>query len=345
MKDLVLKHDADHAGGGKEVVYSSDGADLPPMSFPIKTKHSEIDESELIPPEQAFQIFANKLYTTNPYNKNLVKESIAGSDESPLVRLERLKSELETLEMECSSKSDFGLFQDQLLKIKGQLHSLSSSHMQNQTGLSTTIDASVAAINAPHIVDTTTLSTVSSNVASENSSRLIVRINRLEKVLGSETGDQTSLIGRVNNLENLLSKLDDKKLDLLQKRSKVIRQDLEAAAKARNKLSSSSNSGLSSSDDSKIIATLYDGLQNLQGMSEHLPILSARLQALAHQHADAATRTARFKAVEQMTTDLSKKVQSIDTALSSLDKSMKENTTVMYENVNALEERMKQEYR
>lgn len=343
MKDLVLKHDADHAGGGKEVVYSSDGADLPPISFPVQTKHIEIEESELIPPEQAFQIFADKLYAVNPYSSNKKVLNDAASmppNESPLVRMARLKNELEALERECKSP-DFGLFQDQLVKMQDQLHTLSSTQLQKQTGLTYSIDSSVSALQGMNAVDMKPMATLPLP-GGQHSTPLHDRIHRLEKILGGTSGasgDQVSLVARVQALEALLSKLDDKKLDLLQKRSKVIRQDLEAAAKARSKLSSSNIGGTSSSDDSKTITTLYDGLQSLNGMSEHLPILSSRLQALALQHADAATRTARFKSVEQMTSDLSNQVQSIETALSSLDKSMKENATLMQSNVNALEER------
>ena len=344
MKDLVLKHDADHAGGGKEVVYSSEGADIPPISFPVQTKHVEIDESELIPPEQAFQIFANKLYAVNPYSnkKALNDAALTQSNESPLVRMSRLKSELEALENDCSSQ-DYSLFQDQLAKMKEQLHILSSSQQQKQTGLTSSIDSSVAALKDVYSVDATPAAALPL-ADGQNAALLHNRIHRLEKILGGNvgvSGDQVSLVTRVHALEQLLSKVDDKKLDLLQKRSKVIRQDLEAAAKARSKLSSSTIGGTSSSDDSKTITTLYDGLQSLNSMSEHLPILSSRLQALALQHADAATRTARFKAVEQMTSDLSKQVQSIETALTSLDKSMKENAILMQTNVQALEERTK----
>jgi Dynamitin len=344
MKDLILKHDADHAGGGKEVVYSSDGADLPPISFPVKTKHIDIDESELIPPEQAHQIFANKLYAVNPYsNKSASNDATEmQTNESPLVRMARLKNEVEALEKDCASQ-DFGLFQDPLVKMQEQLQALSSTQLLKQTGLTSSIESSVSALNNIHSVDVKPLAALPLNDG-QNAPPLNDRVHRLEKILGGTLGasaDQVSLVTRVQALETLLAKLDDKKLDLLQKRSKVIRQDLEAAAKARSKLSSSTIGGTSSLDDSKTITTLYDGLQSLNSMSEHLPILSSRLQALALQHADAATRTARFKAVEQVTSDLSKQVQSIETALSSLDKSMKENATLMQSNIHALEERTK----
>ena len=340
MKDLVLKHDADHAGGGKEIVYSSEGADLPPITFPVNAKHVEIDESELIPPEEAFQIFANKLFAVNPHGGKKSLNDVADSqlNESPLIRMTRLKNEIEALEKDCASQ-DFGLLQDQLVKMKEQLHSVSSSQLQKQTNLTSSIYASVNALN-----DTSSVSMKPASTMPFNDGQIHNRINRLEIMLGGKlgaSGDQESLMTRVQALETLLSKLDDKKLDLLQKRTKVIRQDLEAAAKARNKLSSSSVGGTSSSEDSKTIATLYDGLQSLNDMAEHIPILSSRLQALALQHADTATRTIRFKAIEQVASDLSKQVQSIETSLSSLDESIKANATLMQANVQELEERTK----
>ena len=340
MKDLVLKHDADHAGGGKEIVYSSEGADLPPITFPVNAKHVEIDESELIPPEEAFQIFANKLFAVNPHGGKKSLNDVADSqlNESPLIRMTRLKNEIEALEKDCASQ-DFGLLQDQLVKMKEQLHLVSSSQLQKQTNLTSSIYASVNALN-----DTSSVSMKPATAMPFNDGQIHNRINRLEIMLGGKlgaSGDQESLMTRVQALETLLSKLDDKKLDLLQKRTKVIRQDLEAAAKARNKLSSSSGGGTSSSEDSKTIATLYDGLQSLNGMAEHIPILSSRLQALALQHADTATRTIRFKAIEQVASDLSKQVQSIETSLSSLDESIKANATLMQANVQELEERTK----
>jgi Dynamitin len=79
----------------------------------------------------------------------------------------------------------------------------------------------------------------------------------------------------------------------------------------------------------------------LQGLSQHLPALTVRLQALAHQHADSATRIARFKAMEQMTADLSTQVQSIEVALTSLDTSIKQNATLIHDNIQSLEGRLK----
>jgi Dynamitin len=343
MKDSSLKHDADLAGGGKEVVYSYDGSDIPPMSFPVGTKNEDLDESVLMPPEQAFQIFANKLYASNPYSKKVEESLMPHLTESPLVRMSRLKRELEELEIDCSNRDESSIVQDQLRKLREQLQSLSTSQTQKNLGLSTSIQASVSGLIDEYSADAPSQNALSSATEKDSISSLEERLSRIENVFCSDSslsGSRVNLSSRIDVLEDQLSKLDDKKLDLLQKRSKVIRQDLEAAVKARNKLSSN-NSSLLSTDDSKTVAALYDDLQRLQGMSQHLPILMTRLQALAHLHADAATKTARFKTVEQVTSNLSKQVQSIEIALTSLDTSMKQNATLIHDNVKSLEERMK----
>jgi Dynamitin len=335
MKDL--KHDADVAGGDKEIVYSYDGDELPPLTFPVRaTPLDELDESPRLPPEEAFQIFANKLYASNPYSgSQRVAANDTTSSESPLVRLSRLQRELQELEMDCSTKDEAMLFQDPIAALRQKLQALSTSQARKQLGLSASIQAAVHGLTEP-----VPATQVPAGPAVDVTS-LEERLNRLEKSLGSNgmitiKGGNTSLLHRLEALEDQFAKLDEKKLDLLQKRSKVIRQDLEAAVKARHKLSS----GAASSDDSKVIAALYDDLQRLQGLSQHLPALTVRLQALAHQHADSATRMARFKALEQMTADLSTQVQSIEVALTSLDISIQQNATLIHGNIQSLEGRL-----
>lgn len=338
MKDVVLKHDADVAGGDKEIVYSYDGSDVPPLTFPIRaTPLAELDESSRIPPEEAFQIFANKLYASNPYSSNQRSETTSQSNESPLVRLSRLQRELKELEMDCST-DEGALFQGPIENLREKLQSLSTLQAQKQQSLSSSIQKAMLGLTEPIPVEGPP------SVPSVDGTSLEERLTRLEKYyssngLSATSGGGTNLLNRLDALEDQFSKLDEKKLDLLQKRSKVIRQDLEAAVKARHKLSSSNS--MVSADDSKIIAALYDDFQRLQGLSQHLPALTQRLQALAHQHADSATRTARFKAMEQMTLDLSAQVQSIEVALTSLDSSIKQNATLIHENIQALEERLK----
>jgi DNA repair exonuclease SbcCD ATPase subunit len=331
-----VKHDADQAGGAKEVVFSSDGDDAMPVTFPIPltTQNENLVESEIMTAEEAFEVFAGKLYIANPYSS---KKAVATEDsnESPLERLGRLKRELDELETDCQSKVESPMFEAQLSQLQDQLQRLSTTQLQQPTLLSESIQAAMADLNTNIEISQTD---DANDKASGTALQLEARLRRIEMAMGSfGSSSEESLLDRVLALENMQAKLDDKKLDLLQKRGKVIRQDLEAAAKARNKLAST----LVSAEDSKTIAALYDQLLQLQGLSPHLPALTQRLQELAHQHVDASTRAARFQAIEQVVGNLSLQVQSMDTALEALDKSLKQNATAMQESVAALEERIK----
>lgn len=330
-----LKHDADLAGGAKEVVFASDGVDVPPIIFPINARDEDLVDSETMTAEQAFEVFAGKLFVANPYNKkrNATTEE---SNESPLDRLGRLKRELDELEKDCASMDESNVLQDRLVELQGQFQRVSTSRLEQQSSLLSSIQTSVDKLKGTGTDDRGESNATSSSLG-VGSPELEVRINRLEKMLGSSSLSVGSLLDRLEKLEGLQSKLDDKKIDLLQRRVKVIRQDLEAAAKARNKLASST----ASSEDSKTIAALYDQLQQLQGLSQHLPILTARLEALAHQHVDVATRAARFHSVEQIASSLQNHVQSMETAMTAVDASMQQNASAMLENIAALEARMK----
>lgn len=358
------KHDADQAGGAKEVVYASDGVDVPPISFPTaqitddndnKKDDDGLEESEIMTAEEAFEVFAGKLYVSNPYNRKPLlqqkQQNDASASLSPLERLGRLKLELDDLEKECgggyssnpssTTITESNMFQPQLLILKEHLHTLSAGQLNKVNNLSGSVDASVAALNASE----TAVATAATIPSIPGTSQLDDRLIRLEKLLGtgssnSEPRGHDSLWSRVQALEQTHSCLDEKKLDLLQKRGKVIRQDLEAASKARNKLASSSNI-LGSSEDSKTITALYDQLQQLQGVSQHLPALTARLQALAHQHTNAATHASRLHSMEQGLGSLAQQIQSVESALSTLDASMKQNATSMQKNIYALEESVK----
>ena len=167
---------------------------------------------------------------------------------------------------------------DQLSTV--QLHkreSLANSMQKCVEGGNDSVDSSKPIL----VVD----SAIAAATAIAASPEMEERLKCLEANLGvsSNTSSNTSSSTTTNRNKSLLERLeilehlpfDDKKLDLVQKRVKVIRQDLEAAAKARSKLMTVS----ASAEDSKSIAALYDQLQSLQGVAQHLPALSARLQS------------------------------------------------------------------
>ena len=107
------------------------------------------------------------------------------------------------------------------------------------------------------------------------------RLLKLETILGSNTtittGDKaisstTSLLQRLDNIERLTKDMDLKEVDKLAAKAKVIRSDLEAAARARTKLASSSSSSSRVNDeDARTLTALHNNLVELEGISTYLP--------------------------------------------------------------------------
>ena len=97
------QHVVDQAGGDKDVTFSSDGMEPVPIEFPVQSDGAaavadqELDISALMTPEQAFDVFAGKLYVANPYNNNIKTMTTHDDDdardaEGPLQRLEQQPS-------------------------------------------------------------------------------------------------------------------------------------------------------------------------------------------------------------------------------------------------------------
>ena len=244
------------------------------------------------------------------------------------------------------------MFQEQLALLQGQMERVSLAQLAKQENLAKSIQSTVEGLNQEDdgggSTKTTTTTPAPSTIAAVSSpQQLEERLKRLEVTLGAagsssstNQSKSSSLLDRLEALEQIQAKVDDKKVDLVQKRVKVIRQDLEAAAKARNKLMAVG--GSLAHEDSKSIAALYDQLQQLQGCARHLPVLAERLQALAHQHVEAATRAHRLRAVEQLTGHLAQQVAAAETAVGKLESSsLPQNAASMQESMQALEERMK----
>jgi Dynamitin len=147
---------------------------------------------------------------------------------------------------------------------------------------------------------------------------------------------------RIAIVEAALAKLQEKlpvleaqlDVDGLQKKAKVIRQDLEAAAKARTKLQQHHGGG--NSEDTKRIAALYDQLQSLQGVSHCLPVLAERLETLAISHSQAASHQVRVRAMEQTVGQLQGQMLSIEATLAALEASMKENAAALQASISSL---------
>jgi len=167
------------------------------------------------------------------------------------------------------------------------------------------------------------------------------RLLQVERLLGSTTSqnnNQTSLLARLEEMETQLSTLDPKALEQASAKAKVIRSDLEAASKARNKLASAATFR---KEDAKTISDLWDQMTQLEGLSGHLPALVARLQQLASLHAQSSSFAVRLTQSEKEVTQLQTLLKELDASVSKVETGMVENVKVIEKNMQELDERMK----
>lgn len=347
VSSTTQKHDADQAGGEKEVVYSSDGSDSTKVTFPPNVGNAQthsggeqdVITTEGIKPESAFEVFSGKFFATSNNNK----KGYSTLSESPLQRLGRIQQELNELQdfvTTSGSDNEVAGFSKQVGALRDQWSLLSDAQSKQNERLIATIDSSIAGLSSP---DKNQVQSKTSTIpAISTISNLEERLKKLELAIGSGSVSTGSVVDRIKKLENLQSKLDSKQADQLQKKAKVIRQDLEAASKARNKLmtATAGSSSMVGVEDSKTIAALYDQLQSLSGISDHLPILAQRLQVLAQQHTSASTWDTRLHATESVLGTMETHVSAIESAIQNLETSVQQNANQMKTNVQALDERL-----
>jgi len=94
-----------------------------------------------------------------------------------------------------------------------------------------------------------------------------------------------------------------------------------------------------SSADSKSISELHDQLNQLEGISEHLPALCHRLQQLSHLHVQGATFAGRLGSAESSLQNMQTTLLSLQESVDKLEKTMTEQVKVMDTNLKKLEEK------
>jgi hypothetical protein len=367
---MTLEHAADQAGG--EVVYASDGpADgvAPPavaVRFPIRTATDTIegvlDERSQTTAVQAFEVFSGKLYA--PTASDSTGNNSRGSlqPETPLERLARLQRELAELEQSVTggngplsdTDTDAAVDQDDwnrtVSDLQTRLQQTRHAYQwpQQQEQLTAALERAVqqggsSPAAVPAASATTTQPPTSTTAALEE------RMRRLEVAVGSNSTNSSttsmtpSWSERLRVMESQVSKLDSHQLQVAVNRSKVIRQDLEAASKARNKLlSASSRTGSSAnqSTDAQKIQDLYRAHSDLQGMAQHLAPLAQRLAVLSHYHQDQATWACRLRAVEETAQKMAENLASLEGAVDKVAEGWTVNAAHMESNMKALDARM-----
>lgn len=348
------EHAADEAAG--EVVFCSDG--LEPLPIPVRRppptsqQEKSTDDEDVvdytsngISPADAFQMFAGHMYPP-PSGSSQQQEAGGKSSfakESPLDRLGRLQRELEELEQEVSALSTGSSSDEKNNPIMNTVQEfrerLQSQKIPNQADWTAQMEQTVTSLSsteAPEMEATATAKTTKATAALEE------RLRRLEALVGEpsvQTTGSKNLAERCIAMEKATAHLDAAATTAVAKKAKVIRQDLEAAAKARNKFiaASSNNRG---AEDGKTIASLHEAFQQLSGMSQHLPVLAGRCQALAQQHAETATWAARLASAEQTVASMRQQLTSTEEAVGQLEKGLKENAIQMQDNMKTLDEKM-----
>lgn len=303
MSSVMKEHAADEAGG--EVILSSDGLDpLPSVRPPVVKQPStnetlgELDDTGLVSMQDALHSFVQKSFL---------------KQETPRERLERLSQELSQVEAE--------LQQDDALR--KQVAALQLRLQGQQSLLQKSLEASTAGLEAAATPE---------KVAQ---SELEAKLLRLEKAVGEPDTNTKALLERLAQLETVMEVMDESKLDAASRKAKLLRQDLEAASKARNKLMAPNRA-----EDSKTLTALYDSMTELQEMSQHLPALTQRLQMLSHQHVDSATWASRLQSAEAAITRLNAQLSSVETAVSQVEGMWKDNADMLRSNLKALDERI-----
>ena len=182
-------------------------------------------------------------------------------------------------------------------------------------------------------------------------------MRRLENIMGytnntSNNNNNThnqSILERIEEAERLTREMTDvKQLEKLAAKAKVIRADLEAAARAKTKLGgggtskppSSSSTTTTTVEDSQIISALHAQLIELDGISTHLPALTLRLHELSNLHVHAAEFHSRLSDAELAVCRSERMLLNVEEALTNMDRGWKENRNVLERNVKRLDEMM-----
>ena len=362
----TTEHAADEAGG--EVIYSYDGDEQPAVvtqAPPLPASATSNDDPGVTAP-QAFETFAGKVYAPTSF----VGAFSSSKGETALERLGRLQQEIQQIEQDLSlttasasggsaadaasgGKNDKELDDVQsnlLLSVQEmKLRLARVAVIPPQETLTTNIQTAATALQSPSKGGgggDASFSLDPKAMGESTMTALVSRLQRLERLTGANTvssgNDSVSFLERLTSLEETLSKVDEKELETRAKKAKVIRQDLEAAAKARNKLmanTSSTGTTSTAASDAKIISGLHDQLVQLHGLTPHLPLLAQRLQALARQHQEAALQASQLQATQEMAEQLVQQVGQLEQAVETTETAMQQAAQQMAQNMQALDAR------
>jgi len=339
---------ADEAGG--EVVYSDDGlapaaiTKPPAVPQPSTFEEDDVVSSDDMSPQLAFEVFQGKIYSAQQQKSKV----LVPDKETPLTRLARLQQELAEVETQLSATSAGAGqdFDEQLVQLattlKTQLTTLQTSNrVLEHDDLTRLIRQQLDSLekkpseDKKDSSDTGVVYELYGN-ASNPTTTVEDRLVRLERAIGSQSSSASkTLLQRLEEMERLVKTVDASSLEQTMTKAKVIRADLEAASKARNKITATYKK-----EDSKMIQELHAQLTDLEGLSDHLPSLVERLQQLSALHVQAGTFANRLEALETSANQLSSSVSQAETTMEQLSSNLTQNLKTMEGNLKVLDERL-----
>lgn len=291
----------------------------------------------------------------------------SNSNENPMARLMRLKREVHELETDLNyhhhlnEEQEMGKMVRSLvnrLDVLGQQHRRQNKNgevlkyqQQRQIVLMQGLREAASLVGGNQTVVSDVednikgLPSSSISLSSSELAQLEERIIRMEVSIGAGGSDICkggSLLQRVHEAERILSRLDPHTLDRAATRAKIIKADLEAAAKAKLKLSSSigSSSSAAATEDTKTIAYLHNQMTQLSEISLQLPVMAQRLGQLSALHIQSATFGNRLIAMERVSNDVEKLLGNIEEALGRVEDGCEKNLALIISNINSLDDRM-----
>mmetsp|Transcript_14398 Transcript_14398/g.21253 ORF Transcript_14398/g.21253 Transcript_14398/m.21253 type:complete len:357 (+) Transcript_14398:74-1144(+) len=353
MSSTIPEHAADEAGG--EAIYSSDGLpplpSIPPLA-PIPkptTSNDDLIEYDTTNPTDAFEVFSGKLFASSSETSTRVV------GETPLEKLARLKREVASLEADLATPKRGGVSGVEKQSMMQMANALSvqlnemnvrNGALKRQEDLSEIVHSQLSSYSSSSSAEEAeagegkvSYELYASSLKSQDDAE--ERLRKLEVLVGASTEGGSSVLKRLEEAEEMVQKVDDGTLEKAAARAKVIRADLEAAAKARLKLSALHNTPPLKNDDTKTISALYDQLTSLENITHYLPTIVTRLQDLATLHSTSATFATRLGDVETLVNASEKRMKDVEEALQHMEKGLEENVKVVQENMKVLDERMK----
>lgn len=308
-------------------------------------------------------------------NSNAVQHVARDSERlslPPLERLARLQQEVEALEAELSTTAaDSGrAFDEQVVTLatdlKNRLVTASSAHVTEQDDLTRMIQQQLQGMRATATNDGDTDGAQSGSSlpqtglvyelygnATNPTTTLEERLLNLEGVLGNpqqqhqassphagtsssiSSNNYKSLLHRLEDMEQLVATVDSATLEKTATKAKVIRADLEAASKARNKLTATYKK-----EDSKMIQQLYQQMIDLEGLGNYLPDLVERLRQLSTLHQQASTFGTRLQELEREATQVGATVGQLEGGMATLETTFAQNIMAMESNMKKLDEKL-----